>query len=1080
LIAVAILQHAVLACAADECTPVVARIVSIEGSVEVRASRGANSRPAQLDVSLCPGYVVEVGRHSRAALRLVNETTLRLDQLTALTVIGPDRASNAYVLDLWNGATHVITRAPQRAFKIRTYRNDKPFINASVEGTEFLVRVGAEGADFVVFDGALSAATETAVLGRLDAGSQAHVDPGEETSEKFAQRGFVKQIVRPRDGVQWALYYPVAIGSDAVSNTLAESRLLISASQMLAVGRVDQANRYLAQVLASNPRNADALSLQAIIAVVLDEKDEALRRANEAVESNRTSPTARIARSYAWQARFDIDKALDDAKAAAEVDAQNPRNAFAWARLAELYLAKGDLPHALRAGDQAVGLDAKLAKTQTVLGFAKLTVSDTKAAREAFERAVSLDQADPLPRLGLGLARIREGDLQAGREQIEIAAVLDPGNSLVRSYLGRAYFSEHRDDLAKTEFELAKQRDPNDPTPWFYDAIRKQSANRPSEAIEDFETSIRLNDNKAVYRSRLLLDDDRAARTATLARSYTDVGLSEVAVAEAAKALVSDPGNAAAHRFLSDTYALLPRHEIARASELLQAQLREPINGTPLQAQLANDQLFTLRTADPIRPGLDDLGSAFTASGVGAEFYGTAGTQRTWGVQPVVYAKTDRFAFGASAVEFRTDGVRANNDLSVSEQTYLAQAAVGPYTTLNLEYTWSDRRSGDRISRFDPEAFSEITRMKERHKDFRFAMRQVVSGASDLLFVVTRQERTSVGDFGDDFVITVDNDTTKYELQYLYRQGYLSARAGAAYVTGDTTENVFGDVLQTKPRHTNAYLYSTIAPARNLPSVELGFSYDRLSSSDAGTQVQFNPKIGAIWSPSEAFTLRAAAFRVLKRRLNTNEGLEPTQVAGFNQFFDDLNAAKSWGTGIAADGRLLYGVRYGAEVVGRNVRVPLADLEQNADFFQWKERQASVYLHKSLSSQLSIIGRVRYSKYERPEQDFGDEAFTAVDTVEVPLSLRYFDRSGIWSYLNVTYVRQHGRFLSATSELLDGNDRFGVVDAAIGYRLPRRLGAVSLQCTNLLDRSFRFQDVGLEQPRYVSARQCSLQLSLSV
>jgi hypothetical protein len=296
----------------------------------------------------------------------------------------------------------------------------------------------------------------------------------------------------------------------------------------------------------------------------------------------------------------------------------------------------------------------------------------------------------------------------------------------------------------------------------------------------------------------------------------------------------------------------------------------------------------------------------------------------------------------------------------------------------------------------------------------------------------------------------------------------------------DTTENVFGEMLVTRPRHANLYVYATIAPERRLPSIELGLSYDHLYSSDAGTQTQFNPKIGAIWQLSDAITVRAAAFRVLKRRLNSNAGLEPTEIAGFNQFFDDLNAAKSWGTGVAMDGRSATGLRYGMELAGRNVRVPLADLEQNVDFFQWKERGASAYAQKSLSPELSFLSRIRYSRYQRPEEDFGDEAFTLVDTVEVPLSLRYFSRSGLWSYLNMTYVQQRGRFRSAASEWLDAHERFGVLDLAIGYRLPKRLGAVSLQCTNLLGRSFRFQDVGLEQPRYLPVRQCSLQLSMSM
>ena len=70
--------------------------------------------------------------------------------------------------------------------------------------------------------------------------------------------------------------------------------------------------------------------------------------------------------------------------------------------------------------------------------------------------------------------------------------------------------------LDEREYAIAKELDPKDPTPWFYDAIAKQTTNRPVEALQDMQKAIELNDNRAVYRSRLLLDSDLAARSAAL------------------------------------------------------------------------------------------------------------------------------------------------------------------------------------------------------------------------------------------------------------------------------------------------------------------------------------------------------------------------------------------------------------------------------------------------------------------------------------------------------------------------------------------------------------------------------------
>ena len=116
----------------------------------------------------------------------------------------------------------------------------------------------------------------------------------------------------------------------------------------------------------------------------------------------------------------------------------------------------------------------------------------------------------------MGLAIIREGDVNAGSRQIEIAASLAPNDALIRSYLGKAYYEEKRGKLDEREFDMAKQLDPNDPTPWFYSAIAKQTTNRPVEALHNMQKAIELNDNRAVYRSQLLLEADLAARSASL------------------------------------------------------------------------------------------------------------------------------------------------------------------------------------------------------------------------------------------------------------------------------------------------------------------------------------------------------------------------------------------------------------------------------------------------------------------------------------------------------------------------------------------------------------------------------------
>jgi tetratricopeptide (TPR) repeat protein len=481
---------------------------------------------------------MRVQDRSRADVALANESVLRLNANTAMTFEAAEEKRSSLVR-LFKGAAHFFSRRP-RSLEVHT-----PFTVAGVRGTEFYISVEDTKTLLSIFSGQVVASNAAGSLA-LSSGQSAVAEPGKAPVRRV--------VARPRDAVQWALYYPPVIYAqpdqlkagvdwerqvgtsmelylqgdiqkafDAIAqvpDTVREPRFLTyRASLLLAVGQVEEANADIARALHLNPNDSDALSLQTIIAVVQNEKDKAIEVAQKAVEADANSATAQIALSYAQQARFNLDGARASLEQAVQLD---PANALAWARLAELHASFGDLGKALKAAQEAVVLEPNLARTQTVLGFAHLTRVETEKAKAAFERAIMLDQADPLPRLGMGLAIIRDGNVTVGGRELEIAASLDPNNSLIRSYLGKAYYEEKRGALDEREFDMAKQLDPKDPTPWFYSAIAKQTTNRPVDALQDMQKAIELNDNRAVYRSKLLLDSDLAARSASQARIYSD------------------------------------------------------------------------------------------------------------------------------------------------------------------------------------------------------------------------------------------------------------------------------------------------------------------------------------------------------------------------------------------------------------------------------------------------------------------------------------------------------------------------------------------------------------------------------
>ena len=80
----------------------------------------------------------------------------------------------------------------------------------------------------------------------------------------------------------------------------------------------------------------------------------------------------------------------------------------------------------------------------------------------------------------------------------------------------------------------------------------------------------------------------------------------------------------------------------------------------------------------------------------------------------------------------------------------------------------------------------------------------------------------------------------------------------------------------------------------------MGLSYDDYGEEKTKVQA-VSPKIGAQWNITENVRLRVAALQTVKPALIASQTIQPTQVAGFNQFFDDINGTRSWLYGAGLD-----------------------------------------------------------------------------------------------------------------------------------------------------------------------------------
>lgn len=1090
---------------AQTCDRPVATVTSVQGTVEAKRQGEAQWQPVVLNNTYCPGDMLRVLERSRADVMLLDQSVLRLNANSTITLaeLKDERTS---VLSLLKGAAHFFSRGP------RTLDVHTPFTIAGVRGTEFFISVTAEQTFLSIFSGTVVAANEAGSL-TLTSGQSALAAAG--------QAPALRVVARPRDAVHWALYYPPVLymrpatqasGSpwqarmhtsmafylkgdlqkafDSIASVTEEVRaplfFVYRASLLLAVGQVEEARADLQQAQRLDPNNSDALALRTMIAVTQNDPEQALQMAQQAVTTAPDSATAHIALSYARQARFDLEGARASLEKAVQLQ---PDNALGWARLAELHLSFGQLSQALTAAQRAVEVGPDLSRTQTVLGFAYLTRVHIPLARETFAKAITLDQADPLPRLGLGLAKIRANELAAGRQDLEVAASLDPNNALVRSYLGKAYFEEKQPKLDAREYGIARELDPRDPTPWFYGAIQKQTSNRPVEALHDLQTAIELNDNRAVYRSRLLLDADLAARSASLARIYSDLGFQPRALVEGWKALDADPSNFSAHRFLADSYAVLPRHEIARVSELLQSQLLQPLNLTPIQPRLAESNLFLISAGGPGALSFNEFNPLFNRDGVAFQVNGLGGDNDTWAGEGIVAGIYKKVSFSLGYTRFATDGFRRNNDQTDDIANAFVQLELSPSTSLQAEYRYRNVRNGDLELSFFPDEFRPIFTQEEETSSYRIGLRHAFAPGSTLLASLQYRNRDRrehneppQAEFESIDLDLNDEGGLSAEVQYLWRSRYFNLTGGIGYFNVQRQETLttvlnlppppigpgqitIEEVIDGDIDHTNVYAYSYIHLLKNV-TFTLGFSADFFDTEDSATtsRDQFNPKFGITWNPFPGTIVRAAVFRVLKRTLIADQTLEPTQVAGFNQFFDDADATDAWRYGIGIDQKLSSDLYGGAEFSYRDLSVPFRVTTpdgpelRDLDFTEYLGR---AYLLWTPHAWLALSAEYQYERFERDAVGL----FTEVTTHRMPLGFRLFHPSGASGLLRLTYFNQDGEFLRRAVTVPEaGADDFWVVDAAVSYRLPKRYGLITIGATNLFDQRFKYQETDIDNP----------------
>ena len=202
----------------------------------------------------------------------------------------------------------------------------------------------------------------------------------------------------------------------------------------------------------------------------------------------------------------------------------------------------------------------------------------------------------------------------------------------------------------------------------------------------------------------------------------------------------------------------------------------------------------------------------------------------------------------------------------------------------------------------------------------------------------------------------------------------------------------------------------------------------------------------------------------MKRTLISDQTLEPTQVAGFNQFYDDFNATDSWRYGGAIDQKFSSTIFGGVEFSTKDVSIPFESITINEETTisqisrgDRREYLGRAYLFWAPHPWLALSTEYLREQFNNNEAVAFDYQKLITDRFSMGLNSTY--PSGVTASLKGFYFDQNGDFIQRGLACCEpGQENFWVVDAAISYRLPKRYGFIKIGATNLLDRKFEYFD----------------------
>jgi outer membrane receptor protein involved in Fe transport len=383
---------------------------------------------------------------------------------------------------------------------------------------------------------------------------------------------------------------------------------------------------------------------------------------------------------------------------------------------------------------------------------------------------------------------------------------------------------------------------------------------------------------------------------------------------------------------------------------------------------------------------------------------------------------------------------------------------------MQSEFRHRNLKHGDLSYTFDLTSFDKNLRRNIDSYSIRIGAHYEPATHSDIIASVIYQKEEEKQEF-ENFENRLDSDGYIAEAQYMFHLPRFKIIAGGSYFKIDNNDTF---LRKFDTSHSSGYMYSYIQYPQQI-TWTFGVSYDSVDEGLIGKFDKLNWKFGSIWNVTSDTTLRFAVFKTLKRSLLTDQTIEPTQIAGFNQHFDNHAGTEIKRFAAAIDQKLFSNLYGGFEVSRMNLNAPII-FGSGAVISNQQEDLYRAYINWTPHKQFSI--NIGYQ-----QEQFEADDINNTRTQLLPVALKYIHPTGLFARIKATYVDQEVQEL--------GENDFTIVDAGIGYRLPNRYGIIQLEAKNLLDKKFMyFGSAGRsprqeESPLFIPERLISFKVTLS-